>query len=251
MRKYKVIITSVLCSLLLMLYVTPIYAAEATRNYIGESKLFDEQKLQKMLPGIVRVWSKYEQPIPELDNKVYNITWVSGTGFFIDEHHIITNHHVVQPSREIGTLEEVVIVRNDGRQEKVNIVTSDANRDIAVLYSEKPAEHYFRLAQSVTQTQEVAIIGYPGKGHKYYPTITEGIVYDLSYNITNAETLPGNSGSPLLNSAGEVVGVMYAFQVNLETGEYTGFAYFRPTIDVLVMMDEVKKLEAVQLKNSA
>ena len=130
----------------------------------------------------------------------------SGTGFIIDDL-IITNSHVV------GGLREVVISGKKVPRTIAKVIYDDPYFDLAFIeYSfEKPAIELHLATTMVDDGDVIIAVGHP-YGLNY--TATEGIVSrasrlqdDLEYIQIDAAINPGNSGGPLLNEAGDVVGV--------------------------------------------
>jgi putative serine protease PepD len=140
-----------------------------------------------------------------------------GSGFIVDHRsHIITNNHVVRGATR------VTLHLFDRTTVEAQVVTTDANNDLAILSADLPAGKFdtVRLGDSDTvQPGETAIaMGSPfGLGH----SITAGIVSAVDRQFggtrsrspiqgliqTDASINPGNSGGPLFNVAGEVIGV--------------------------------------------
>jgi len=160
---------------------------------------------------------------------------VSGTGFFItDSGYIITNNHVVEGTQQVN------IVLSDGTQQKATIVGTDLYSDIAVLKTDGSVPAIARLGNSdVLQPGESVIaIGSPLGNFKN--TVTVGVVsatgraidtgngYQIEDLIqTDAAINHGNSGGPLVNLAGEVVGVNTLVVRNTGSGDVAeglGFA---------------------------
>jgi serine protease Do len=140
---------------------------------------------------------------------------VSGTGFFItDQGYIITNNHVVEGTKE------VTIILSDGTEQKATIVGTDQYSDIAVLKTEGNVPAAARLGNSdaLKPGQSVIAIGSPLGNFKN--TVTVGVVSATGRSIdtgngyqiedliqTDTAINHGNSGGPLVNLAGEVIGV--------------------------------------------
>jgi serine protease Do len=160
---------------------------------------------------------------------------VSGTGFFItDEGYILTNTHVVEGTRE------VTIVLSDGTEQQASIVGTDIYSDIAVLKTDGNVSAVAKLGNSdVLQPGESVIaIGSPLGNFKN--TVTVGVVSATGRSIdtgngyqiedliqTDAAINHGNSGGPLVNLAGEVVGINTLVVRNTNSGDVAeglGFA---------------------------
>ncbi|HEX5809194.1 MAG TPA: trypsin-like peptidase domain-containing protein [Anaerolineales bacterium] len=160
---------------------------------------------------------------------------VSGTGFFItDLGYIITNNHVVEGTTEVS------IILSDGTEEKATIVGTDKYSDTAVLKTEANVMAVARLGNSDTLKpgQSVIAIGSPLGNFKN--TVTTGVVSATGRSIdtgngyqvedliqTDAAINHGNSGGPLVNLAGEVIGVNTLVVRNTGSGDVAeglGFA---------------------------
>ena len=140
---------------------------------------------------------------------------VSGTGFFItDQGYILTNNHVVEGTKE------VTIILSDGSEEKATIVGTDPYSDIAVLKTDGkvPAVATLGISDILKPGQSVIAIGSPLGNFKN--SVTTGVVSATGRSIdagngyqiedliqTDAAINHGNSGGPLVNLAGEVIGV--------------------------------------------
>jgi serine protease Do len=136
----------------------------------------------------------------------------TGTGFVIDAAgHVLTNQHVIDGA------ERVTVKLTDGRSFRAQVIGADADTDIALLKLEGAvALPYVRLGDSdrLRVGEWVCAIGNP---LAYEHTVTVGVVsfvgrklFDQSldnYIQTDAAISFGNSGGPLLNTAGEVVGI--------------------------------------------
>ena len=179
-----------------------------------------------------------------------------GTGIIIDtEGHIVTNNHVVfldtnQPARSI------TVTLSDGRKLTATLVGGDEPTDLAVLQIEAgdltPA--VLGDASRLEVGEDVVAIGHalnlPGG-----PTVTRGVVsakdrliQEGPYMIpgaiqTDAAINPGNSGGPLVDSAGEVVGI--TTQVIRGSAEGLGFAISidttKPIIEELIANGRVER----------
>ncbi len=140
---------------------------------------------------------------------------VSGSGFFISEQgYVVTNNHVVEDTTEVS------VILSDGTQEKAQVVGRDVYSDIAVLKVDGnvPAVVVLGNADTLQAGETVIAIGSP-LGY-FQNTVTVGVVSALGRSIdsgrgymienliqTDAAINHGNSGGPLVNLAGEVVGV--------------------------------------------
>jgi 2-alkenal reductase len=140
---------------------------------------------------------------------------VSGSGVFISQDgYILTNNHVVEGVKEVN------IVLSDGRQQKATIVGTDMYADLAVLKTDGQIPAVATLGNSdvLKPGESVIAIGSPLGDFKN--TVTAGVVSATGRSIdtgqgyqiegliqTDAAINQGNSGGPLVNLVGEVIGI--------------------------------------------
>ena len=136
----------------------------------------------------------------------------AGTGFIIDaEGYILTNHHVIEGA------DRIVVRLTDGRSLRAERVGSDPDTDIALIKVEATGALPFAAlgnSDSLRVGEWVVAIGNP---LAYEHTVTVGVVsyvgrklFDQSldnYIQTDAAINFGNSGGPLINARGEVIGI--------------------------------------------
>lgn len=182
------------------------------------------------------------QPAPDDGDDMFPLG--IGSGFVLDkEGHIVTNHHVVDGA------DSLQVVFPDGTTVPATLLGSDRLTDLAVIKVDLPPDklHPLTLADSdeVQVGQKAIAIGSPmvteGFGLGRSPSVTQGIIsakdrslaipsednpnvrdYQIDNLIqTDAGLNPGNSGGPLLDSQGRVVGVNTAI---LPSAQGIGFA---------------------------
>ena len=166
-----------------------------------------------------------------------------GSGFIIDPNGIIlTNNHVVDGA------DEVTVHLTDKREFKAKVIGTDPKTDIAVIKIEGKNLPVVKLGKSddVKVGEWVAAIGAPfGLDN----TVTAGIVSAKSRNLpdeqfvpfiqTDVAVNPGNSGGPLFNMKGEVIGINS--QIFSTSGGFMGLSFAIP-IDLAVQIkDELMK----------
>ena len=137
----------------------------------------------------------------------------SGTGFAVASNgYLITNYHVISGCNVIKIHKKDKILR-------ASIITSDAGNDIALIKGDFISKAVLPFSSKKTELlQEIYVAGFPF-GNKFSTSIkvTKGIISALTgvgNNISNfqidAAIQPGNSGGPILNKKGNVIGVVVA-----------------------------------------
>ncbi|MGE5580348.1 MAG: S1C family serine protease [Bacillota bacterium] len=203
--------------------------------------------------GVVKVTTSRSE-------RVYNGSPISsrkgnGSGFFVDRQgHVVTNYHVIEDATNI----EVQTI--SGRSYAATVAGADRLTDLAVLSVEIPETEVYPLVLAdyslVRVGQKAIVLGSPlatgsSMGLDRSPTVTTGIISakDRSMPIesltrpnvndftiedlvqTDAAVNPGNSGGPLLNSNGEVVGVVTAI---MDAANGIGFAIPSQVVGAIV-----------------
>lgn len=148
-------------------------------------------------------------PLPE-DIPVDALLVGNGTSFFVNKDaYAVTNYHVVQNC-------SAVVGYYEGRKLSMELAYSDAGKDIAILQANNfDAVSYAIFSDSVGSGQDVAAFGFPlgdrlGKDIKITKgniSAMTGLDGDDDYLQFTAPVQPGNSGGPLLDNSGHVVGV--------------------------------------------
>jgi serine protease Do len=168
-----------------------------------------------------------------------------GSGFIISpDGYVLTNHHVVDGASE------VIVHLTDRRELKAKVIGSDPTSDVAVLKVEASNLPTLQLSDSrnLKPGQWVLAIGSPfGFDH----SVTAGVVSGLGrpsldssqryvpFIQTDVAINRGNSGGPLLNTSGEVVGINS--QIFSNSGGYMGVSF---AIPIEVAMNAVRQIRA-------
>ena len=168
-----------------------------------------------------------------------------GSGFIIDPSGIvITNNHVIEGANE------VTVILTDGRKLKAEVVGKDSKVDVAVLKvkSDKPLKAVkFGDSDKMRVGDAVMAVGNPfGLGG----TVTAGIVSARNRNIdsgpyddyiqTDASINKGNSGGPLFNMEGEVIGINTA--ILSPSGGSIGIGFATPSNTVMPIIDQLRRV---------
>lgn len=168
--------------------------------------------VKKEPPPVVRGNEK-NKPQETKRGSDQNIKAGSGTGFFItNAGHIVSNNHVIDQCN-------VVNAYYKGDAKPLKILAIDRKNDLAILKAELRPDDTFPIArEDAILLEEIYVAGYPfGKSISGSVKVTKGVVSSLSglgNNYSNlqidASLQPGNSGGPIINKKGNVVGVAVA-----------------------------------------
>lgn len=175
-----------------------------------------------------------------------------GTGFVIDaKGYLVTNAHVVEGAKNIA-------VQNKKGDFVAKVVFTDAEKDIAILKIEdENFKPYSSIPYTISKNQgrlaePIFTLGYPrndivyGQGYLSSKTGFKGDT--LSFQIDIAANR-GNSGSPIINKSGEIIGILNGRQTNTE-----GFAFAIESNNIYKAVDELKKdttYQKIKLSNKS
>ena len=193
--------------------------------------------------------SFFGMPMMQRQNGTEHIEIGGGSGFIVSsDGYLVTNAHVTSDSEA-----DYNVFLNDGTEYAAEVIASDDQLDIAVLKIEGDDLPYLTFGDSdaVKVGQSVVAIG--NALGEFSNTVSRGIISGVSRSITastvfgQSENLkgiiqtdtainPGNSGGPLLNEAGEVVGINTAIA---QGAQNIGFAI--PVNEAKQVIASVKK----------
>jgi putative serine protease PepD len=167
-------------------------------------------------PGWADVFDQTAPAVVVVDNR---IAGVQGTGFFVDQHHAVTNAHVVQGATTVKLTTLSAHSPAQSVSHAARVIARDSNMDIAVLAVTDPVSSFLSTVpmEGVRVGDDVMAVGEPrglawtatfgrvsalrsGAELNLVPTVT-AVQFDASIN-------PGNSGGPLVWRDGRVIGVV-------------------------------------------
>ncbi len=203
------------------------------------SALDDEYKrlAEAVVPSVVSIASsnpRGNEPLNPfellLGNRQRAVRYSLGSGVIVSkEGHILTNNHVIEG------MTKITVQLTDGREVAARFIGADAATDIAVLQITVANLVPLPLADSdeVRVGQLVFAIGNP---FGFQETVTQGIISargrramndsDVEFLQTDAAVNQGNSGGPLLNLRGEIIGINTA--IFSKTGGNVGISFAVP-----------------------
>ena len=218
------------------------------------------------------IYDKVKSSVVTIRNIVNGQTHSTGSGVFFAEDsitngyaYIFTNAHVVSGSSSVE-----VLLHNDTMVEG-SLIGYDENEDVAVIRIAKRNDYSvatLRQTDTLKIGESVLAIGSP-LGEKYSQTATHGIISNLNIAVTpdnssldlyliqiDAALNPGNSGGPLFDNAGNLIGINTIKLVNsgsntsLESFNYSipishfshvanyllnGYLYYRPYLNITIV----------------
>jgi len=212
-------------------------------------RLIADQPLSAEELNTIAVFEKAAQSVVYITNtavrrdlwslNTFEVPQGSGSGFIWNRKgHIVTNFHVIYGA------DSIQVVLDDQSTHDARVIGVDPDHDLAVLQitgiTEKLSPLDIGSSQDLRVGQRVLAIGNPfGLDH----TLTTGVVSALGRSIrsvndrtiegviqTDAAINPGNSGGPLLNSAGQLIGVNT--QIVSPSGAFAGIGFAVP-VDII------------------
>jgi len=191
------------------------------------------QRVSTNLNGVVRISGMKTQP-SDLGFPIQGM--VVGSGFFIDENLILTNNHVVADGESLS-----ITTRNSKKSYNIEVIASDKVSDVALIKikdsefeafkkNNNPTILELETSDNIVLGEIVYSIGHPW-GFEW--SISQGIISGIDrrfpdektpkyYLQTDAKIYSGNSGGPLIDENGKVVGMNT--QIYLGDGGSFGFA---------------------------
>ena len=194
-------------------------------KYVGEFKdgKFNGQGIKTYFNGTVEegIWKDWEfqyakklsPPVPVVkaptqDDEIISAS--SGSGFAVSsDGYVITNHHVIEGCQK-------VVVHTKDKDLTVRVITYDPQNDLALLKGDFRPQTVFPLSNNRPELlQDIYVAGYPfGNKVSTSVKVTKGIISSLTgigNNFSNiqidAALQSGNSGGPILDDFGNVIGV--------------------------------------------
>ncbi len=190
--------------------------------------------------------NKAIQNISSNKSKESNPMHFGATGFMLTKDgYVVTNYHVVNGA------DSVHLQNNKGQAYKAQIIYTDKERDLAILYIN---DHNFKSLKSVPYTfkklksdlgEDIFTLGFPrdeavyGQGYLSSNTGYAGdtIAYQISIPVN-----PGNSGGPVLDNSGNVIGIISGKQKGIDGAAFA--------IKTKELMETLNRIPAESLKGN-
>lgn len=170
--------------------------------------------------------------------------------------YVVTNNHVVSGSNALQ------IILSSGKKVNAQLVGSDAATDLAVLKinsADVKTVASFGNSNSIKAGQDVLAIGSP-MGSEYANTVTRGIISATNRTLkagtdgtltsviqTDAAINSGNSGGPLINMAGQVIGInSMKLSSNTDGSSIEGMGFAIPSNEVVSIINQLIKKGSIE-----
>jgi serine protease Do len=223
---------------------------------ISTKQVLQVSRTRQVPPGFEDFFRQFGVPVPDSDGgePVTQRGGSLGSGFIISaDGYVVTNNHVISPARAGATVEQITVTLPDRREFEATLVGRDTASDLALLKIKGNDLPFVRFgdSQTVRVGDWVVAIGNPfGLGG----TVTAGIVSALHRNLnagvydryiqTDASINMGNSGGPMFDLNGNVVGINTA--LISPTGGNVGIGFAIPAEQARPVIEALRKGERPQ-----
>ncbi len=227
--------------------ITALLISGLTVAFSPKAPIRDIEELRRKVTYLEKKTNNQSAQINDVRKKIEPGTPIKfgGTSFLVDSKgYLVTSAHVVQDASKI------FVQNNKGADFRATIVYTDLEKDLAILRIEdqdfkSPASLPYSIGRSSTDIAEpIFTLGYPkdeivyGEGYLSAKTGLKGDT--MAYQISISAN-PGNSGGPVLNKNGEVIGILNARQTTAD-----GVVFAIKSKNIFRVVDELKKKDSSQ-----
>jgi len=227
--------------------ITALLISGLTVAFSPKAPIRDIEELRRKVTFLEKKTNNQSAQINDVRKKIEPGTPIKfgGTSFLVDSKgYLVTSAHVVQDASKI------FVQNNKGADFRATIVYTDLEKDLAILRIEdqdfkSPASLPYSIGRSTTDIAEpIFTLGYPkdeivyGEGYLSAKTGLKGDT--MAYQISISAN-PGNSGGPVLNKNGEVIGILNARQTTAD-----GVVFAIKSKNIFRVVDELKKKDSSQ-----
>lgn len=247
--KYLFVLTTIIVLAFIIILIIPKNTQQTSTQKTSTKETTIEEGITKVYDAVVYIENYKEEKLN-----------ASGTGFIYKKKsgkaYILTNYHVIEENTSLK------VTLSDDTKIDAKYVGGDEYLDIAIIsIKEKYAKQVAKLGSSTNLVlgETVFTVGSP-VGDEYRGTVTRGIIsgkdrlvavsvsggtedYVMKLLQTDAAMNPGNSGGPLCNTKGEVIGMN---SLKLVKNEVEGMAFSIPTEDILAHIDTFEKGKTIK-----
>lgn len=227
--------------------VTALLISGMVTIFSPKAPIRDIEELRRKVSNLERKTNSQSLEINDVKKKIEPGTPIKfgGTSFLVDgKGYLITSAHVIKDAAR------VFVQNNKGQDFRAEIIFTDELKDLAVLKINdtdfKPLGSLpYGIRKSSTDLAEpIFTLGYPKEEIVYgegYLSAKTGLKGDTMACQISISANPGNSGGPVLNKNGEVIGILNARQTTAE-----GVVFAIKSKNILSLIDELKKKDSTQ-----
>ncbi|MDP4088843.1 MAG: trypsin-like peptidase domain-containing protein [Bacillota bacterium] len=211
---------------------TPVYDVHPTSTTTEQGAMTVTEIAKKVGPAVVGVSTKSVASNGFFGQQVSE---GMGSGMILNsDGYVLTNNHVVEGAQSVK------VIFNNGKEVNAKVVNTDPTHDVAVVkitdQVTMPGVVELGTSETLQAGESVVAIGNP-LGKEFLGSVTSGIVSavnrnlgdkDINYIQTDAAINNGNSGGPLLNSQGQVIGINTAKIDTTGTNNVDGMGFAIP-----------------------
>ncbi|HEX8526975.1 Do family serine endopeptidase [Allosphingosinicella sp.] len=223
---------------------------------ISTQQVIQMPRNRSLPPGFEEFFRRFGSDVPQGGDTVTQRGGSLGSGFIISaDGYVVTNNHVVAPARDNAVVEAITVTLHDGTEYEAEVVGRDNVSDLAVLrIRPRGALPFVRFGDSrqVRVGDWVIAIGNP---FTLGGTVTAGIVSALHRNLpgggvydrfiqTDAPINSGNSGGPMFDLQGNVIGINTALVS--PTGGNVGIGFAIPAEQARPIVEALRRGERVR-----